>query len=168
MDVLSLVNVMCHQLDLSVTGRSLIRKNHSECVCVCDQMQHQLSIPQRVSRRGKTKKAERKNISDWTIHTGSVCSCVLWIVGTFLVSSCACRRCSLETRQYSHSDIVRGTLIASSTDSQPIFIVNPPPHPIPLLQQIRNYTLDDLNSSCNKYKHKRPIHILLLPAHLQT
>ena len=38
---------------------------------------------------------------------------------------------------------------------------NCPSHPSPLVQQIGNYTLADLNSLYKTYKHKRPKHILL-------
>ena len=41
------------------------------------------------------------------------------------------------------------------------FFANCPSHPNHLVQQIGNYTLDDLNSLYTTYKHKRPKHILL-------
>jgi hypothetical protein len=49
----------------------------------------------------------------------------------------------------------------SSTNLRPNFFAKCPSHPKPLVQQIGNYTLDDLNSLYTTYKHKRPKHILL-------
>jgi hypothetical protein len=35
MDVLSLVNVECCQVEISATGRALVQRSPTECVCVC-------------------------------------------------------------------------------------------------------------------------------------
>jgi hypothetical protein len=48
------------------------------------------------------------------------------------------------------------------------FFANCPSHPNPLVQQVINYTLDDLNSIHKTYKHKRLKNILLWPAHHQA
>jgi hypothetical protein len=36
MDIcLSLVNVVCCQVEVSATGRSLVQRNHTVCMCAC-------------------------------------------------------------------------------------------------------------------------------------
>ena len=40
-------------------------------------------------------------------------------------------------------------------------VIHFPIHPKPLVQQIGNYTLADLNNLYKKYKHKRTRHILI-------
>ena len=35
MDDMSVFNVVCCQVEISATGRSLIQRNSTECLCVC-------------------------------------------------------------------------------------------------------------------------------------
>jgi len=60
---LFLVSVVCCQVEFSVTGRSLIQRRPTECVCVCatecDQLKQYLSTP--VMSRYKEVRKETKN-----------------------------------------------------------------------------------------------------------
>ena len=45
-DILFLGNIVCCEVAASATGRSLVQRSPTECVCVfeCDQMQHAICI----------------------------------------------------------------------------------------------------------------------------
>jgi hypothetical protein len=51
-------NIVCCQVEVSVTSRSFVQRGPTECECVhvCDQMQQESSSPTTAGRRVETKK----------------------------------------------------------------------------------------------------------------
>ena len=61
-ECLSLVSVVCYQVQVSAMGHSLVQRVlQSECVTECDQVQQEPSTSPRASRRGQTRKAELRS-----------------------------------------------------------------------------------------------------------
>jgi hypothetical protein len=58
-------------------------------------------------------------------------------------------------KAYRCTPLILNPSVTSSNNSTATILANRPSHPNPLVQQIRNYIQDDLNSLYKTFKHKR-------------